>query len=68
MLEYPEYPSVMSLVLNKTSLAEAALTLPAGSVALTVRLCPPSDRLPVVMVTVVPLAVAVPRTVIPSLS
>ena len=47
--------------------AEAALTLPAASVAVAVRLCAPLARVPVVKLQAPePLAVAVPSSVAPS--
>ena len=48
---------------------DAALVLPAASVVLTVILCAPPDKVLDVMVQApVPSAVAVPKTVVPSLS
>ena len=50
------------------SAAEAALTLPAASVAVAVKLCAPSARVAVVKVQApLPFAVAVPSSVAPSI-
>ena len=48
--------------------SEAALTLPAASVAFAERVCEPVDIEEVFMLQLPPMAVVLPRTVVPSVS
>src|SRR5882757_3585912 len=58
--------AVVSIVTPRPD--EATETLPAGSVAFAVRVCPPADSVELVTLQLPPVAAAVPITVVPSVS
>ena len=66
LLLIPNVGAVVSMVTGKP--ADAALTLPAISVAVTLMLCVPSAKVVLVMAQLPPVAMAVPSTVVPSVS